>query len=100
MLSFKYHVSLQRFEITHSALEAVKISSTMAHAHYNALIVTFSQGHHNMNCQWENLWPLKPTNLFFRVESLFWHENSIYSLSDPMQIIVLTAFINAVGSFS
>lgn len=51
MLSFKYHVSLQRFEITHSALEAVKISSTMAHAHYNALIVTFSQGHHNMNCQ-------------------------------------------------
>lgn len=51
MLSFKYHVSLQRFEITHSALEAVKISSTMAHAYYNALIVTFSQGHHNMNCQ-------------------------------------------------
>lgn len=51
MLSFKYHVSLQRFEITHSALEAVKISSTMAHAHYNALIVTFSQGHLNMNCQ-------------------------------------------------
>ena len=69
MLSFKYHVSLQRFEITHSALEAVKISSTMAHAHYNALIVTFSQGHHNMNCQWEILWPLKPTNLFFCVES-------------------------------
>lgn len=51
MLSFKYHVSLQRFEITHSALEAVKIFSTMAHAYYNALIVTFSQGHHNMNCQ-------------------------------------------------
>lgn len=51
MLSFKYHVSLQRFEITRLALEAVKISSTMAHAHYNALVVTFSQGHHNMNCQ-------------------------------------------------
>lgn len=51
MLSFKYHVSLQRFEITHSALEAVKISVIMVHAHYNALVVTFSQGHRNMNCQ-------------------------------------------------
>ena len=81
MLSFKYHVSLQRFEITHSALEAVKISSSMAHAHYNALIVTFSQGHHNMNCQWEILWPLKPTNLFFRVESPHFDTKIQFTLS-------------------
>ena len=81
MLSFKYHVSLQRFEITHSALEAVKISVIMAHAHYNALVVTFSQGHHNMNCQWENLWPLKPTNLFFRVESPHFDTKIQFTLS-------------------